>query len=178
MLNLALISGLATFESLPDSALPRAALYHVSVNGAFAKFPRRLTVDADPRVPVVAVQPSASQLARTVIVGPLVSVAPQMFAANWKAFSRCWPRVVPGFPPTGGTGVVSLNPTPAASTSFRITTVDCPYVGDDATKLTARMVKRICKYLIIESLSADFVGVGLTCFQATSDLFHRISPPL
>ena len=118
MLNLARISGLEGFESAPARALPRAEGYHVPVKGAFAKFCRKLTGAADPRVPEVAVQGSASQLARIVIVGPLVSVAPQTFAANWKAFSRCWPRVVPLLPPTGAAGVLSLNPVPGASISF------------------------------------------------------------
>src|ERR1051326_9169778 len=98
MLNLALISGLG-LESLPDSALARAAGYQVAGNGAFGKFCRKLTGEAAPRVPEVVLQPSASQLARIVIVGPLFNDAPQTFAANWKAFRRCWPRVVPGLPP-------------------------------------------------------------------------------
>ena len=146
MLNLALISGLG-LESLPDSALARAAGYQVAENGAFGKFCRKLTGEAAPRVPEVAVQPSASQLARMVIVGPLVSVAPQTFAANWKAFKRCWPRVVPGLPPTGATDVGSLNPVPAASTSFRITTVACPEADEAATRLTASKTRRIESFL-------------------------------
>jgi hypothetical protein len=47
-------------------------------------------------------------------------------AANWKAFSRCLPSVVPVLFPTGATGVGSLKPVFAASTSFRITTVAAP----------------------------------------------------
>lgn len=137
-LNLALISGLAAFESTPASAFPRAEGYQVPVKGAFAKFCRRVTGAADPSVPEKAVQGRVlSQLARIVIFGPLVSVAPQIFAANWKAFSRCWPRVVPLLPPTGATGVLSLNPVPGASTSFRISMVACPYADDAATRLTA-----------------------------------------
>ena len=146
MLNLALISGLG-LESLPDRAFARAAGYQVAENGAFGKFCRKLTGDAAPRVPEVVVQPSASQLARIVIVGPLVSDAPQTFAANWKAFRRCWPSVVPGLPPTGATAVASLNPVPGASTSFSITTVACPAADEAATRLIARMTKRIESFL-------------------------------
>src|SRR5947199_3677757 len=39
----------------------------------------------------------------------------QIDAAKLNAFSRCWPRVVPGLPPIGVAGVGSLNPTPAPS---------------------------------------------------------------
>src|SRR5436305_5275815 len=46
----------------------------------------------------------------------LSRIEPQTFAANWKTLSACWPRVVPGLPPTGATGVGSLKPTPGPLT--------------------------------------------------------------
>ena len=125
-------------------------------------------VPADARVAVLSVQPSASQLARMVIVGPLFSVAPQMFAAVWAAFIRCWPRVVPAFPPTGVTDVVSLNPTPGASL-FKITTVDCPNADDDATRLTATITRKMESFtrtcLIIVRLTHRFFDGGLVGFK-------------
>jgi hypothetical protein len=60
------------------------------------------------------VQVNGSIVASTTIVGTLFNCAPQTFAAAWNAFRRCWPRVVPGLPPTGAAGVGSLKPTPAA----------------------------------------------------------------
>jgi hypothetical protein len=93
-------------------------------------------------VPEVFVQLIASQFDRIVIFGPLFSVAPQMFAANWKALRRCSPRVVPGFPPTGATGVLSLNPTPSGS-ALLISIVACPDAEDAATRLTASMTRKI-----------------------------------
>src|SRR5215213_2505438 len=167
-LNLALISGLEVFESTPESAFPRAVGYQVPVKGAFAKFCRKVTGAADPRVPEVAVQGMVlSQLARIVIFGPLVSVAPQIFAAAWKAFNRCWPRVVPLLPPTGATGVLSLNPVPGASTSFRISIVACPYAEDAATRLTASMMRKIesffCTFLI------TLLRIGLACGTSRSN---------
>src|ERR1043166_9827310 len=102
-LNLARISGLP-LGSLPARALARAVGYHIPGNGAFGKIRATLAGDAAPSVPAVSVQLSASQLARIVIVGALFSVAPQIFAAVWKAMSRCCPSVVPPFPPTGADG--------------------------------------------------------------------------
>src|SRR5258705_12977722 len=40
----------------------------------------------------------------TTIAGTLVRTEPHAWAACCTTFSRCWPRVVPGFPPTGATG--------------------------------------------------------------------------
>src|SRR5689334_2959211 len=157
MLNRARISGLP-LGSLPASALARAVGYQVPANGAFGKFRATLTGDAAPRVPAVSVQLSASQLARIVIVGPLVSVAPQIFAAVWKAISRCCPRVVPPFPPTGVAGVGSLKPFPAASTSFRITMLACPDADDAATRLTANTISKIENFLRTFLLSSLEVG--------------------
>src|SRR5262245_4298315 len=70
-------------------------------------------VPALPSVAAVALHASGSNEDRMVMVTLLSSVAPQMSAANWKAFRRCCPSVVPGLPPTGATGVGSLKPTPA-----------------------------------------------------------------
>jgi hypothetical protein len=167
MLHLALISGLA-LGSVPDNALARAPLNQVLENGAFGKFCATLMVPADASVAVLSVQPSASQLARIVIVGPLFSVAPQIFAAVWAAFIRCWPRVVPAFPPTGATGVVSLKPTPGASL-FKITTVDCADADDDATRLTATMTRKMESFtrtcLFIDWITDRFFDCGPVGFK-------------
>ena len=145
-LNVAEISGFG-LGSVPVSALARVPGYQTPGIGAPGKFRATLTGAADPRVPLVAVQAIVlDQLARTVIVGPLFSVAPQMFAAHWKAFSRCWPRVVPVLPPIGDAGVASLNPTPAAS-PLSIMIVACPDADDAATRLTASMTRKIENFL-------------------------------
>src|SRR3954467_4322612 len=49
----------------------------------------------------------------------LSSELPHRSAANWNAMRRCWPLVVPELPPTGATGVGSLNPSfgPSALTT-------------------------------------------------------------
>ena len=49
-----------------------------------------------------------------------------MRAASWKTASRWPPSVVPGFPPTGATGLGSLNPASGAS-AFTMTTVALPW---------------------------------------------------
>ena len=162
MLNLAPISA-AEFVSFPDNALARAALYQVLENGAFTKLRRRLMVPADARVPPSTSQPSGSQVAWILIVGPLFSVAPQIFAAVWMAFSRCWPRVFPPFPPTGATGVVSLNPTPGASL-FKTTTVACPAADDEATRVNATMTRKMESFIrtcLITSLVLECGLFGL-----------------
>src|SRR3954467_8956919 len=74
-----------------------------------------LMAPAEPSTAEVAVQGCAAHWARIVMVIGLSMVAPHLLAAAWKAFRRCCPRVVPLFPPTGETAVVSLKPTPAAS---------------------------------------------------------------
>ena len=140
-LNVAVISGLVP-GSLPVSALTRATGNQVSKNGAFGKFLVTPTGAADARVPPSTSQGRAAQLARTVIVGPLLSVAPQIFAAVRTAISRCWPRVVPLLPPTGATGVGSLNPVVEESLDTT-STVACPDADDAATRLTASITRKI-----------------------------------
>src|SRR5581483_747486 len=110
-LNCALISGFA-LRSLPAIEFASAAEYQVPATGAFGKSRKIPTAPAEPSVAELDVQLSAAQLARIVIVTLLLRVAPHRFAANWKALSRCWPKVVPELFPTGETGVVSLKPTP------------------------------------------------------------------
>ena len=82
VLNWAFISGELVFKSLPAKAFAKAPGYHVFACGALGKLRKIETVPACPNVPEDAVQPSEAQLARIVIVTPLLSVAPQMFAAN------------------------------------------------------------------------------------------------
>src|SRR5262249_57633480 len=73
---------------------------------------------------VVAVDGRGSKAAETVMVAEVDSSEPQMLAAAWNALSRCAPRVVPGLPPTGATGVGSLNPSPGPSTLVTTTVAD------------------------------------------------------
>src|SRR5882672_7675279 len=63
----------------------------------------------------VGPQVSGSKVALTRIGTLLVSSEPQMSAAYWKAINRWAPSVVPTLPPTGATGVGSLNPSPGPS---------------------------------------------------------------
>src|SRR5947209_7504920 len=62
------------------------------------------------------------------MVTGLSRIEPQTLAANWKTLSACWPRVVPGLPPTGATGVGSLKPTPGALT-LTMTMLAAPKAG-------------------------------------------------
>src|ERR1035441_4930848 len=67
-------------------------------------------------MPVVAVHGRrGAKLALTRIGTVLARRPPQMEAACWNTMRRCWPSVVPAFPPTGATEVVSLRPVPAGS---------------------------------------------------------------
>ena len=61
----------------------------------------------------------------TRIVTLLCNVAPQRLAAYWNALRRCWPSVVPEFPPTGARAVGSLKPTPAASLFTMVKVAAC-----------------------------------------------------
>src|SRR6187455_2837088 len=100
-------------RSTPSSFSESAAEYQVA--GLPPVTSRHTSVaPAEPSVAPVAVQVSGSNVARMLTGTVLVSVEPQMLAAYWNAMRRCWPSVVPGLPPTGATGVGSLNPTPAA----------------------------------------------------------------
>src|SRR3954470_18453074 len=107
-------TGSPALRLLPESLLASACGYQVLGLAAPAKSRQMFHAPALPSTAVVAVQVSGSKLARIVMVCVLVSVAPQMSAAAWKARSRCWPSVVPALPPTGAAGVGSLKPSPAA----------------------------------------------------------------
>src|SRR5690348_16804331 len=93
--------------STPERLLASAAPYHVAGNSAPGKSPmppkslQMVRVPAEPRVAAVAVQERGSKVANILISTLLSRFAPQTLAANWKAFRRCAPRVVPGLPPTG-----------------------------------------------------------------------------
>src|SRR3712207_1652144 len=104
------ISGEPGFKSVPARAFASAPVYQVLAKGALAKFRNMPTELACASAPESASQVSGAQLARIVMGTPLLSVAPQMLAANWKALRRCWPRVVPVLLPTGVAGVGSLKP--------------------------------------------------------------------
>src|SRR4051812_10793727 len=102
--------GVAT--STPASLLASAPGYQVLTRGALGKSLKISSAPAEPSTAPVSSQGRGSKVAATRIGTGLVRVAPQIFAACWKAYRRCSPRVVPGLPPTGGAGVGSLKPTP------------------------------------------------------------------
>src|SRR5207244_5543519 len=97
-------------RSLPCSAFASASAYQVEPIGAPLKSRKNVVGPADPRTAEVGPQLSGSKVALTRIVTLLVRRAPQMSAACWKAINRWTPSVVPVLPPTGATGVGSLNP--------------------------------------------------------------------
>src|SRR4051812_43367502 len=96
-------------RSEPNSLFARDCLYQWPATGAPAKSRCELFDDVLASVALVAVQVWASMRASIVIVTLSGRIPPQMFAAYWKRFRRCCPSVVPGLPPTGARGVVSLN---------------------------------------------------------------------
>src|SRR5436190_18024929 len=81
---------------------------------------------------------SGSKLAWIWMSALLSSAAPHKSAANWNAIRRCCPFVLPGLPPTGATGVGSLNPSLGPSA---LTTVMCALAaagaGTARTKATS-----------------------------------------
>jgi len=80
-LKRARISAFAGSRSEPDSALANAELYQVFATGAPGKLRQIPNEPADPRTPDDASQVNSSHVARTVMVGPLFRVAPQILAA-------------------------------------------------------------------------------------------------
>src|SRR5690242_6660495 len=102
-------------RSEPARRLASAAWYHT--NGLIAPEKPELTVIVFvlPSTADVALHVSGSNVALTWMGTLLGSRAPQMLAAAWNTFRRCWPIVVPGLPGAGATGVGSLKPSPAAS---------------------------------------------------------------
>src|SRR5258705_13209436 len=144
ILNRAIISAVPPFRSVPESLLARAAPYQVPPNAAPGK---SLSIDMAPdeaRTAEVGSQGRSelsTQLALIVIEGPLFKVAPQTFAANWKALSRCCPNVPPPFPPIAATGVGSLKPTPGPSPLW-IMIVTEPKAVEHEMRPTAKVSNR------------------------------------
>src|SRR5262245_33134640 len=99
-------------RSEPASLLASACGYQVPANGALVKSRTSVLAPAEPSVALTAEQLSGSIEASTVTATALLRRAPHRSAAYWKAIRRCAPRVVPALPPTGLTGVASLNPSP------------------------------------------------------------------
>src|ERR1044071_1649154 len=104
-LNCALISAVPPWTSVPLGALGTAVEYQVPGKGALGKSRAMPTEPAWARVAPLASHGSAAQLALMTMGTSLLRVAPQRLAANWKAFRRCWPTVVPVLPPAGEAGV-------------------------------------------------------------------------
>src|SRR5258705_9464899 len=109
-LKVVLMSFTPGLTSNPASLLASACWYQVLGKGAFAKFRCEDPAEALPRTPLVASQVCGFIWAPTRICTELLRMLPQMFAAYWNTYRRCSPSVVPGFPPTGATGVGSLKP--------------------------------------------------------------------
>ena len=122
LLKVAPMSSSSGSRSLPCRALARATGYHVAGRRAPVKSRNALIAPAAPRSAPVALHGSGSNVALTRIGTALERSPAQMSAARWKAMSRCWPRVVPGFPPTGATGVGSLKPSPGLSLLITVMT--------------------------------------------------------
>src|SRR5713101_5555804 len=110
-LKFARMSSALRTRSLPARLLPRATAYQVEGNSAPGKSLTIWVGPADPRTAVVASHWRAVKLAWIRISTGVSSRWAQISAAAWNAISRCWPIVVPGFPPTGAAGVGSLKPT-------------------------------------------------------------------
>src|SRR5262245_24630715 len=119
----------------PAYLLARACGYRVKGLGALAKSRQMLNAPALARAAEPLVQGNESKEARTTMVMLLVKLAPHILAAAWKALSRWTPSVVPVLPPTGATGVGSLNPTPGAL-MFRMTIVAAENAGAEHTSAT------------------------------------------
>src|SRR5262252_6243580 len=97
--------------SPPASLLARAWWYQKPWNSNEGLFALTLIGPAEPRTPLVALHGvSGSNDAWMLIVTDELKIAPQIAAARLKQFSRCAPIVVPGLPPTGAAGVLSLKP--------------------------------------------------------------------
>src|SRR5262249_23923745 len=111
-------SGCPGFRSNPARLSASAEWCHVlgatapGKGGTPGKYLKMKVVPAAPSTADVAVHVSEANLASILISTLLASLLPQTLAANWKAISRCCPSVVPVLPPTGATGVGSLNPSP------------------------------------------------------------------
>src|SRR5579859_7972548 len=112
-LNCIWISAAPPPASSPASASVSAEWYHTpgsAPDGAGLLNAYTLVVPAEPSTPVVAVQSRSLKVALLMIGTSLLSTAPHRSAANWNTISACRPRVVPGLPPTGVTGVGSSRP--------------------------------------------------------------------
>ncbi len=129
-LNWAEMSLVEGARSVPASLFARAIEYHVFAMGAPVKSESMEIAPALPRTPPVASQGvKGSKLAWTRIVTVLGKIVPQMLQAVRKTFRRCSPRVVPGLPPTGAAGVVSLKPSPVLSRLIRTKLAACAAMG-------------------------------------------------
>src|SRR4249920_2145635 len=74
---------------MPEILFASANEYHVPGKGAPVKSANISVAPALPRTAPLAVHVSGSNVERTEIVIVLVSVAPHLLAAAWKAISRC-----------------------------------------------------------------------------------------
>src|SRR5262245_34758659 len=102
------MSFVVTARSAPNILLASAAGYQVFATSAPANPEWFDAAPALPSTALCASQARGLNAAVTRISTGLGRSAPQIAAAVWKTKRRCAPRVTPGLPPTGATGVASL----------------------------------------------------------------------
>src|SRR5438034_3164859 len=109
------MSAVAASRSVSAILLANAFEYQCPATKALGKSRNTSLAPALPNTAELAEHDRAVHTALIRIVTVLLTAAPHLLAAARKTFIRCCPSVVPGFPPTGATAVLSLNPTPAGS---------------------------------------------------------------
>src|SRR3954469_23419378 len=120
--------------------------------------------------------PSGSKLAWIWMSMLLSSDVPHRSAANWNAISRCCPLVMPGLPPTGGTGVGSLNPSFGPSA---LTTVMCAPAAAGvgiattaAAKSRGRMRVMVSFIALLLPARLGLLGEERHCILDAADALH------
>jgi len=117
LLTVAVISDVAPFWSAPSSLLA-SATGKVMPPGPPMPWPTIRIAEVGPAAASTAppgLQVSGLNWAETLVATVLSRARPQMPTARLSRLARCWPRVVPGLPPTGVAGVLSLKPAPVVT---------------------------------------------------------------
>ncbi len=168
-MKVALIASVVESSTVPVSLSASARAYHVPGSGAFGKFATDDVAAVEPRTADVELHDSGWKLASTLIVTLLGRIEPQIRATSWKTIIRCWPTVVPVFPPTGVAGVVSLKPWPAAS--FEMTTIVAAAAGRAGSRRAMKRAAAVRRITESPQRSAVFgagAGVAATAARAAS----------
>ena len=100
---------------MPASLFASAMGYHVLATGAWTKLRTKFAAPAEPSTAPTELHDRVSKFASTLISTSLEITWDQRPATYSKTFRRCWPSVVPLFPPTGLRADVSLKPSPGPS---------------------------------------------------------------